>query len=121
MNSAQLYLELLESGDRLLRALANERKTPRCNPVRPGWTTSHGFLSAARREVERAAAVYAEALRTYRVAMLSELDPLASAPSTMLGRVSNHRQRALVVPTPCGDSRVIVGHASRKYVTHEVW
>lgn len=103
MDSAQLYRELVESGDRLLRALANERKTSLFNHVRPGWTGAPGRCRASRGEVEKTAQVYAAALRTYRMAMLSELEPLVSAPSGMLDRVSKHRERARGVSTPFAD------------------
>jgi len=106
MDSAQLYRDLVESGDRLLRALADERKTSLFNHVRPRWTGSPGSCGANRREVERAARGYAVALRRYRTAMLSELDPSASAPPATLGRVSSHRERARGVSPAFGDSRL---------------
>ena len=49
---------------------------------------------------------YAAALRTYRVAMLSELEPLTDASAAMLGRVSKHRERARGTSAPFGDSRL---------------
>jgi hypothetical protein len=106
MDSAQLYRELVESGDHLLRALANERKTSLFNHVRLRRTTSPDRCGAARREVEERARVYAAALRTYRMAMLSELEPLMPGPSALLGRVSRHRERARGVSTPFGDNRL---------------
>jgi hypothetical protein len=103
MNSAQLYQELLESGDHLLRAVANERNTNPFEDVGTGWTQPHGRWRTARREVEKTAQVYAAVLRTYRMAILSELGPL---PSATLGRVSRHRERARGVSTPFGDGRL---------------
>ena len=107
MDSAQLYRDLVESGDRLLRALASERKNGPFNHARLGSTRSLGRCRAARREVEKSAEVYAVALRTYRMAMLSELEPLEPAAAAMLGRVSKHRERARTLSTPFGDSRLV--------------
>jgi hypothetical protein len=106
MDSAQLYRELVESGDRLLQALANERKTSLVNHIRPGWTRPPGRCRASRREVEKTVEVYAAALRTYRMAMLSELEPLPSAASGTSGRVSKHRERARALSTPFGESQL---------------
>jgi len=103
MDSAQLYSELVESGDRLLRALAKERKTSLFNHVRPGWMRSPDRCGAARGEVEKTARMYAAALRTYRMALLSELEPLVSAPSGMLDLAPKHRERARGVSAPFTD------------------
>ena len=84
----------MDSGDRLLRAVANEQKSNPFADVGTEWTKPDSGWRTARREVEKSAQVYAAALRTYRMAMLSELGPLASARSAMLGRVSKHRERA---------------------------
>jgi hypothetical protein len=102
MDSAQLYRDLVESGDRLLRALANEQKASFFK-VGSGWTRSPGRCRAARSEVEKTARVYAAALRTYRMAMLSELEPPVSARSGLSGRVSKHRERAREGATPFAD------------------
>jgi len=104
MDSAQLYQKLVESGDRLLRALSNARKQNNCNRVGPGWRRSLGQWISARREVEETAELYAAALRTYRIAMLSELGALPAASGAMLGRVSRHRERVRVVSKQFGDS-----------------
>lgn len=81
MDSADLYLQLLETGERVLAALAEERKIRASSP----GSSSHGRcrdrLSAARHAVERAAESYAMALRSYRVAILAEWAPGESARS----------------------------------------
>jgi len=79
MNSAQRYRELVQSGDRVLQALAKEREL---DVFGPGDLSSRKWaedLNLARRQVECTAESYAIALRTYRLAMLSELDPAVAA------------------------------------------
>jgi hypothetical protein len=107
MNSSQLYLELLDSGERLVEALADEREA---NVFCAGISSYEDWqldLGIARDEVERAAECYAVALKDFRMAMLSELDPSEPAMSLHHGRHSRHRDRAGATPAPCrqGGSR----------------
>jgi hypothetical protein len=104
MDLAQLNTELQQAGERLIAALTHEREARGGN--RAGiWMTSQYSLRAARRHVEQSAQSYAIALRTYRVAMLSELAPLEMAQSGILGRISAHYERASATATPFGSGR----------------
>ena len=75
MNSAQLYSELLNCGERLLSALATEREINAFSPEDLSCLNWQDRLQIARRNVESAAEYYAIALRAFRLAMLSELTP----------------------------------------------
>jgi hypothetical protein len=72
MDATHLYLELLECGESLAQALAEER---RVSTVAGNSRGAHDRLRAAQWEVERAVEYYTIALRTYRVATLSEFIP----------------------------------------------
>jgi hypothetical protein len=105
MNSAQLYSELLERGERLLSALANEREANVFRPDDLSYPRWQDRLRIARRKVERAAESYAIALKTYRVEMLSALAPSALAQARRLGRGATPRERVLTVSAACRNGR----------------
>jgi hypothetical protein len=79
MDSADLYLEVLESGDRLVAAIAQERKIRASSPGHASHARCRARLSTARHEVELAAESYAMALQSYRLAALSEWAPRETA------------------------------------------
>jgi hypothetical protein len=62
-------------------------------------------VSIARRKVKRAAEHYAIALKTYRVAMLSELAPSALIQARRLGRISKPRESVRMVSAACRNGR----------------
>jgi len=120
MDSAQLYAELLDSGERLIAALADERKANVFSAATSTYASSRHRLGTARHEVERAAERYAIALRTYRVAMLSELDPFHVAKSPRRGTGTRHRERASAVSAACGSGgRQAKGNPRKKDVAAE--
>jgi hypothetical protein len=111
MHSASVYLELQESGDRLLGALIDERKARLRATANPAPARCRKRLTAARHEVERAAEHYAIALRDFRVATLAEFDT-ATPKSLGLPSSGQCRKRiravARAVSAPC---RKHPGHA----------
>jgi hypothetical protein len=102
MDAAQLYLKLQESGERLIVALADEREANVFSAGNSSYANWRHHLGTARHEVERAAECYAIALRTFRVAMLSELAPSELATPPGRGRGAKHRERAVAVSAARG-------------------
>ena len=100
-----MYVELQDSGDRLLGALANERVANVYHPggsSRPKWERC---LRTARREVKQAAEYYAVALRSYRVAIVAEADPSQPAQPRTQGRIVKYRDRACSASGTLGKGR----------------
>jgi hypothetical protein len=106
MDSAQLYLELLKSGERIMVALADEREASVFSAVILSYANCQDRLASARHEVERAAQRYAVALRAYLVTILSELAPLEPAQSRGRRRIVKHRERTGAAPAACGNGSV---------------
>jgi hypothetical protein len=93
MDPAQLNLELLETNEHLLRALADECKARAFDPSASTLTMWEDRLRAARREVKWRAERYANALRNYRLEVLGEFAPQEVPASWRPGRISGHRER----------------------------
>ena len=106
MDSAQLYSELLECGDRLLTALANEREANVFNPESLSYPKWQIRLRVARRKVELAAEYYAIALRTYRVATLSEFVPSELIQPCRVAGSVKPRERARTFIAACRHGKV---------------
>jgi len=99
MDSSQLYVELLRSGERMVGALANEREANIFSPADLTYERWQDRLAIARRDVQRAAEYYALALKNFRETMLSELVPHESAQPRNSGLAGKHRERvARLVP-----------------------
>jgi hypothetical protein len=104
MNSAQLYSQLRKCGERLDSALTTEREANVSIPEGLSYRKWQDSLRRARRDVEEAAEYYAAALRTYRMAMLSELAP--SEPSHCKpGRSVNRREIMRTGTAACRNGR----------------
>jgi hypothetical protein len=92
MDAADLHLKLLECGECLIRALAEERRAGNSG------SRSHLARQRLRRagwEVEQAAEYYALALKAFRTALLSEFLPnQADAPEQGAGRDPEGRELA---------------------------
>lgn len=96
MNSAQLYLKLQQSGERVLQALANERDVDVLGPGDFSYRKWEEHLSLACEQVECAAERYAIALRSYRLAMLTEIDRAEPVPTRRVRLVTKRRDSMLV-------------------------
>jgi hypothetical protein len=119
MDSAQLYLELLDSGERVQVALAGAREA---NVFRAGTLSYADWkerLWEARREVECAAECYAIALRVFRAAVMAELAPSEAAESPRLGRGATHRERAGAASADCRSDGGQAVRTARKDVAAE--
>jgi hypothetical protein len=119
MNSAQLYLELFQSGERVLQALANERDLDVLRPGDLSYRKWEEYLSLARQQVECAAERYAIALRKYLLAMMSELDPADAIPTRPVGAITKRRERTQAAGA--GRNARMHCRKPRKDVTAEVF
>lgn len=106
MDSAKLYLELLDCGERLAIALTDARSADAIDTEELNYSTWQKRMRTAHHALQRAAECYAVALRTYRVAMLAELapsDPVESRRSrAAAGRLRRARSMAAVCANGCG-------------------
>ena len=119
MDSSQLFLELLESGERLNVALADARKADVVCAGGFSYTRWQSRLRMAHREVERAAESYAVALKTYRVAILAELAPSEPAKSRRSGKTAKRPRRAHAMSAACVNVREPADRNARKDVGAE--
>jgi hypothetical protein len=115
MDSAQLYLDLLDSGERVLEALAEEREANVFRAGVLGYLDWEERLWKARRGVESAAERYAVALRVFRAAVMSELAPSEPARSPQPAPGAKHRERAAASPAASRNK----GRTARKEIAAE--
>jgi hypothetical protein len=108
MDSVDLYLQLLESGEGVVKAVAEERKIRASSP-NSSRARCRDPLGAARHAVERAAQSYATALRSYRMAILSEWAPCESARAKQPAFSATYR-----IPARIGRSRIATSCRSRR-------
>jgi hypothetical protein len=113
MDSADLYLQLLESGEGVVKAVAEERKIRASSPKYSSRARCRARcrdpLGAARHAVERAAECYATALRSYRMAILSEWAPCESVRAKQPVFSPTYR-----IPARIGRSRIATSCRSRR-------
>ncbi len=105
MNTARLYTELLKCGERLDSAMTTEREANVFSYEDLSYWTWQDRLLMARRDVEQAAENYAITLRTYRLAMLSELAPSEPSHSCRPARIANRREKMRMVTAACRNGR----------------
>jgi hypothetical protein len=105
MNSAQHYSELLKCSERLHSALTAEREANVFIPEDLSYLKWQDRLRMARRDVEHAAEYYAEALRTFRLAMLSELAPSERSHTCRPARIANRREKMRTMTAACRNGR----------------
>jgi hypothetical protein len=91
MDTAHLYLELLECGDCVMQALAAERKAG--NAIRRHSCDAAARWRVTRREVERAAEYYVLALRRFRAAVVSDFLPTAAEARPSVRRAGGSKSR----------------------------
>jgi hypothetical protein len=73
MDSSRIYLELMESSERMMKALAEERRLRlSINLAHPFQTTCRERYGNANRKLESAAECYVTALGSFREALLAE-------------------------------------------------
>jgi hypothetical protein len=118
MDSAELYLELLDSGERLMEALADEREANVFSAGTLSYAHWLNHLEVARHQVECAAECYAVALRTFRMATISEFAPSELAKSPRRGRHARHREMA-VTPSAVRGNRGCQSKGARKDMAGE--
>lgn len=73
LDSARLYLDLVETRKRLLHGLAEEREAHAVSASNPGDAATRDRWQTVRGEVERGAGYYARAIENYTEALLSDL------------------------------------------------
>lgn len=119
MDSARLYLELVDAGERLNVALADARSANVIDLEDLDYTTWQNRVGTAHLKVELAAECYAVALRTYRLAMLAELAPSDPTTARRSGAIVRRRRRARSMAAVCTNSRVPGNRKGRKDVSAE--
>jgi hypothetical protein len=92
MDTIYLHKELLDANERFFKALSTELHARQSAAVEgKGWPHR---LRVARRELKSAAQHYAMALRTYRVALISQFAPVRPASPIAVRPASSHRRHA---------------------------
>jgi hypothetical protein len=114
MESSQLYTKLLQTGERLFQALACERDASIFNCQDLGHAKRQHRLLMVRRQVKCAAEDYALALKTYRVAMLSEFLPFEIAPQRGAVRAEKRRDTLPAATSPFRTGRSHATRSTRK-------
>jgi hypothetical protein len=73
LDSARLYLDLVDTRKRLLNGLAEEREAHAISAGTPGDAATRDHWQTVRSQVERGAGCYAMAIGNYTEALLSDL------------------------------------------------